>query len=54
MVEASSFFLLEKLADEVAKIALSFPGVEKVWVSVDKPGALRFTRSVAIELVRSK
>lgn len=52
MVEESSFFLLEKLTEEVAKICLGYSKVRKVSVRVDKPGALRYTRSVAIEIVR--
>ena len=53
-VEASDFFLLERLAEQVAEIALRPPLVQRVDVSVDKPGALRFTRSVAVEMTRTK
>ena len=52
MVEESQFLLVEKLAAEIAKIALGFPGVEKVRVRLDKPGALRFARTVAVEIER--
>lgn len=52
MVEDSSFQLIERLAEEIACICLANPRVEKVAVSVDKPGALRFARSVAVEIVR--
>lgn len=52
-VEASSFKLLEALAESVAGVCMDFPGVERVKVCVDKPGALRFARSVAIEIERS-
>ncbi len=52
MVEDSSFQLIERLAEEIAGICLANPRVEKVAVSVDKPGALRFARSVAVEIVR--
>jgi FolB domain-containing protein len=54
MVESSSFFLLEKLADEIARLCLKYPGVERADVAVDKPGALRFSRSVAVEVSRTK
>lgn len=54
VVEESSFHLVEKLATEVARVCLRDPGVEKVRVRVDKPGALRFARSVAIEIERSR
>ena len=54
MVEQSSFFLIEKMADEIAKICLDDHRVSKVKVTVDKPGALRFARSVAVEIVRPR
>ena len=54
MVEDSSFQLIERLAEEIAGICLGNPRVEKVAVSVDKPGALRFARSVAVEIVRAR
>jgi D-erythro-7,8-dihydroneopterin triphosphate epimerase len=52
MVESSSFFLIERMAEEAASICLEDPRVRKVDVSVDKPGALRFARSVAVEITR--
>jgi len=54
MVQQSEFFLLEKMADEIAGIALQNPQVRQVDVMVDKPGALRFARSVAIEITRTQ
>ena len=51
-IEASSFKLLEALADGVASTCLSFAGVQGVKVCVDKPGALRAARSVAVEIER--
>lgn len=54
MVEDSSFQLIERLAEEIAGICLANPRVEKVAVSVDKPRALRFARSVAVEIVRAR
>ena len=52
LVEGSSFNLIEKLAAEVAQVCLAAAGVRRVTVTVDKPGALRFTRSVAVEITR--
>ncbi len=52
LVETSQFRLIETLAERVAAIALEHPKVQHVTVTVDKPGALRFTRSVACELTR--
>jgi dihydroneopterin aldolase/D-erythro-7,8-dihydroneopterin triphosphate epimerase len=51
-VEQSRHLLLEKMAAEVARICLDTPGVNSVRVTVDKPGALRFARSVAIDIER--
>lgn len=53
-VEESSFFLVERLAEHIAQMVLDSPPVKKVDVSVDKPGALRFARSVAVEITRTK
>lgn len=54
LVEKSSYYLIEALAENIANICLSFEGVEQVDVSVDKPGALRFARSVGVEISRRK
>jgi FolB domain-containing protein len=54
LVESSSYFLLEALAEAVANLCLETPGVIKVQVRVDKPSALRFARSVAVEIVRGR
>jgi len=53
MVEASSFFTVEKLAAEIATICLADARVEAVQVRVEKPGALRFARSVGVEIYRT-
>jgi len=54
LVENSGFFLVERLAQVVADICLDTPHVEAVTVALDKPGALRFARSVAVEITRKK
>jgi len=54
MVEASDFQLIERLAEAVAEICLRRSQVQAVSVTVDKPGALRFARSVAVEIYRSR
>lgn len=51
-VENSSFQLIESLAEGIAGICLNADGVERATVSIDKPGALRFARSVAVEITR--
>lgn len=54
MVERSEFFLVERLAGEIARVCLGHAGVERVDVTLDKPGALRFAKSVAVEISRSR
>ncbi len=54
LVETSRFFLVEKLADEVAKKCLEFEHVQRVEVSVEKPMALRFARTVGIAIDRER
>lgn len=50
-VEQSKYLLIERLAERIAEIALEFP-IDRVDVTIDKPGALRFARSVAVEISR--
>ena len=54
LVEGSSYFLVEKLAAEIAAICLGDPRVERARVRVEKPGALRFARSVGVEIERAR
>jgi D-erythro-7,8-dihydroneopterin triphosphate epimerase len=54
LVENSSFLLVEKLAQQIADVCLAEPGVQRVEVTLDKPGALRFARSVAVEITRER
>jgi len=53
-VEATHFHLIEALAESIARLCLETPGVLKVDVRVEKPSALRFARSVGVEITRSK
>lgn len=52
-VEGGEPMLVERLADEIAQICLRDERVEKVEVKVEKPGALRFARSVGVIVERS-
>jgi FolB domain-containing protein len=54
LVEGSAFNLVEKLASEIARICLEPRAVQRVVVRVDKPGALRFARTVAVEVERTR
>jgi len=52
-VETSKRFTVEALASDIARICLEEPGVQRARVRVEKPGALRFARSVGVEIERS-
>lgn len=54
LVENSKYFLLEALVEAVASDCLKTPGVSKVRVRMDKPLALRFARSVGVEIERKR
>ena len=53
-VEASQYYLVEALAERVAEICLENPGVKIAEVTVEKPSALRFARSVGVEITRGR
>ncbi len=54
LVEDSQFYLVEKMVAEIVAICLDDPRVERVSVRVEKPGALRFARSVGVEIERTR
>jgi D-erythro-7,8-dihydroneopterin triphosphate epimerase len=54
LVENSKFFLVERMAEQIAQLCLRDPRVERVRVSVEKPAALRFARSVGVAIERSR
>jgi D-erythro-7,8-dihydroneopterin triphosphate epimerase len=54
LVENSRFFLVERMAEEIARLCLSDPRVTGVRVSIEKPAALRFARSVGVSIHRSR
>jgi FolB domain-containing protein len=54
MVESSQFHLVEALAEAVAQLCLEHPGVLSARVRVEKPAALRFARSVGVEITRER
>ena len=53
-IEKSSYFLVEALATEIARLIVVEFGVERVRVRVEKPGAVRFARSVGVEIIRRR
>ncbi len=54
LVETSRFLLVERLAEEIARVCLADARIERVKVTVEKPQALRFARSVGVEIERSQ
>ncbi len=54
MTEQSNFFLVEALAERIADLCLEHPAVQQAQVRVEKPSALRFARSVGVEIVRDR
>ncbi|HEY5269204.1 MAG TPA: dihydroneopterin aldolase [Anaerolineales bacterium] len=52
LVESARRFTVEALAEDIAGFCLSRPGVQKVTVRVEEPGAVKGTESVGVEIER--
>lgn len=52
--ETAKRFTVEALAADIVALCLEEPGVQSARVKVEKPGAVRFARSVGVEIERSK
>ncbi len=52
--ETARRLTVEALAADIARLCLGVSGVQKVRVRVEKPGAVRFSRSVGVEIERTK
>ena len=52
--ESAKRLTVEALAADLARLCLEEPWVQKVEVRVEKPGAVRFARSVGVEIERSR
>ncbi len=52
--ETAQRFTVEALAEDIARICLEDSRVLKTTVRVEKPGAVRFTQSVGVEIERSR
>jgi FolB domain-containing protein len=52
--ETAARLTVEALANDLAEICLEQRGVEKALVRVEKPGAVRFSSSVGVEIERAK
>lgn len=53
-VESSAYYTVEALADAVARICVVEHDATRAIVRVEKPGALRFARSVGVEIERER
>jgi FolB domain-containing protein len=52
--ENAKRYTLEALAEDIARICLDDVRVLKTTVRVEKPGAVRFSKSVGVEIERSR
>ncbi|MBM3123771.1 MAG: dihydroneopterin aldolase [Chloroflexi bacterium] len=52
--ETAARFTVEALANDLVRICLENKRVTKAIVRVEKPGAVRFSRSVGVEVERSR
>ena len=52
--ESAERLTVEALANDLAKICFEDKGVQKVILRVEKPGAVRFAKSVGVEIERSR
>lgn len=50
--EQANRHTVEALVSDLARLCLEEPGVQGVRVRVEKPGAVRFSRSVGVEIER--
>ena len=50
--EKAERYTVEALAEDIAMICLTHAGVQGVMVRVEKPGAVRFSESVGVEIER--
>ncbi len=53
-IQNVSRYTVEALAADIADICLQTQDVQKVKIKVEKPGAVRFSKSVGVEITRVK
>ena len=53
LIELAQRFTVEALAEDIARICLGKPGVKRVIIRIDKPGAVNGVESVGVEIVRT-
>ena len=54
LAESEEYYTVEALAHNIARLSFEEEGVQKVTVSVEKPGAVRFSESVGVEITRER
>ncbi len=54
VAENTSYFLVERLAEHIAELCIEDERVMRADVTIDKPGALRWAKSVAVEISRER
>jgi dihydroneopterin aldolase/D-erythro-7,8-dihydroneopterin triphosphate epimerase len=54
LVEKSRFHLVERMAEEIAQLCLQDERVRRALVTIEKPAALRFARSVGLTIERTR
>jgi D-erythro-7,8-dihydroneopterin triphosphate epimerase len=54
MADGSRFHLIEALAQSIADLCLTRDRVTRAEITVEKPGALRFARTVGVRIVRTR
>lgn len=54
LAESAARMTVEALATDLARLCLAEPGIHRVRVQVEKPDAVRFTRSVGVVIERSR
>lgn len=52
--ETAQKYTVEALASDIAGLCLEEPNVQKVRVRIEKPGAVRFSQSVGVEIERHR
>ena len=54
LVESTAYYTVERMAEQIARLILTGHPVTEVEVTVEKPGALRFARSVGVTIRRRR
>ncbi|RME88429.1 MAG: FolB domain-containing protein [Candidatus Hydrogenedentota bacterium] len=54
LVENSEYFLIEKLAQEILNLLWGYSKIQEAKVTIEKPGALRFAKTVSVSLERKR